>query len=287
MIHLKNAQIKFKKHLEVSGKSPHTIRSYQKHLDELINFLLEIKKSHVHLVTKKDLENFLKFLLKRKISVKSINSKTVALKSFFKFLEINEYITHNPTYALKYLEEKKSPPRVLSVVEYRALRDAVKNDARYSAIIELMLQTGIKIGEVSRIRLNDLKMNGSWKLDVLNEKMEVSRTIPLNSPAKKAIENYLQIRPKTKSKFLFITRTGKPINPRNIRLAISKYYKKAGIVNARVHDLRHTFCAHHIKKGTSLAAIAYMAGHKNLNTTKKYLECIETPEIEDLEKHAL
>lgn len=250
-------------------------------------FLLELNKEHVHLITKEDLEKFLDKLLKKGQSAKSINSKAVALKSFFKFLEIKEYITQNPAAALKYLKEEVKAPRILSVVEYRALRDATRYDVRYHAIIELMLQTGIKIGEVSRIRIKDLKLNGVTKLDILDEKMRISRTVPLNSPAKKAIEEYLKVRPKVKSEVLFITRSGKAINPRNIRLAIAGYYKKAGIVDARVHDLRHTFCAHHVKKGTSLTAIAYMAGHKNLNTTRKYLECIESPKFEELEKHAL
>jgi len=287
MVHIKSAQREFKKHLQNTGKSLHTITSYGKHLRELENFLLELKKENVHLVTVEDLEKFLEKLAKRGHSAKSVNSKTVALKSFFKFLELNQFITKNPASALKYLKEKSKAPRVLSVVEYRALRDSAKNDVRYSAIIELMLQTGIKIGEVSRIRIGDLKLENGAKLGVLDENMNISRTIPLNSPAKKSIEAYLKVRPEVKTDVLFVTRSGKAIDPRNIRLAIAKYYKKAGIVNARVHDLRHTFCAHHVKKGTSLTAIAYMAGHKNLNTTKKYLECIESPESDEIEKHAL
>lgn len=285
MIHITEAKAQFKKHLEQSGKSPHTIRSYERQLNDLINFLLELKKEHVHLVEKQDLESFLEKILGKQ-STKSVNSRAVALKSFFKFLEINEYITKNPAIALKYLKEEESKPRILSVVEYRALRDSAKGDKRYFAVIELMLQTGIKIGEVSRIKNEDINFESN-KISIRDDSGKISRTIPLNSPAKIATEEYLKIRPKAESDILFITKNGKAIDPRNIRMAISRYYKKAGIVNACVHDLRHTFCAHHIKKGTSLVAISYMAGHKNLNTTKKYLEYIEKPENEDIEKNAL
>ena len=287
MIHIKNAKDKFKKHLEKSNKSSHTIRSYETNLNELIGFLLEIKKNHIHLVTKKDLEKFLNSIVTKGKSTKSLNLKTVALKSFFKFLEINEYITKNPATALKYLKEKESKPRILSVVEYRALRDTTRENPRYFAIVELMLQTGIKIGEISRIKLKDINLKKHTNLSIRNEKMEIIRTVPLNSPARKALEEYFKTRPKIKTNSLFVTRTGKSIDPRNIRMAISKYYKKAGIYDARVHDLRHTFCAHHIKKGTNITAIAYMAGHKNLNTTKKYLEFIDTPKSSEIEKHAL
>ncbi|NTU70030.1 tyrosine-type recombinase/integrase [bacterium] len=286
MVHISHAHKKFKEHLNKSGKSPHTIRSYEKHIDDLVNFLLEMKKEHAHLVTKDDLKKFIAKAGKKK-SAKSINAKTVALKSFFRFLEMNEYITENPAHALEYLKEKETKPRILSVVEYRALRDTAKNDIRYYAIIELMLQTGITIGEVTRIKLSDLHLKNDAKLDIRDRKEKLNRSIPLNSSAKKAIEEYLEVRPKAKSETLFITRTGKAIDPRNIRMTIDSCYKKAGIKDARVHDLRHTFCAHHLKKGTSIAAVAYMAGHKNLNTTRKYLEFTKSPEMEEIEKNSL
>lgn len=288
MIHLKQAHNEYKEHLKSSGKSPHTIRSYERHIDDLIDFLKDLKKEHAHLVTKDDLKNFISKSAKDHKSTKSVNAKTVALKSFFRFLELNEFITQNPAHALEYLKETEKKPRILSVVEYRALRDAASFDARYFAIIELMLQTGITIGEVNMLKIKDLHFNEHSTIDIRNGEDKVARTIPLNTSARKALENYLAKRPKSDSETLFITKNGKPIDPRNIRLAISSCYKKADIKDAKVHDLRHTFCAHHLKKGTSLSAVAYMAGHKNLNTTKKYLEFIENkPEADEIEKNAL
>lgn len=286
MVHISHAHNKFKEHLKKSGKSPHTIRSYEKHIDDLIDFLMDIKKEHAHLVNREDLKKFIAQTNNKK-SAKSINAKTVAVKSFFRFLEMNSFITENPAHALEYLKEKESKPRILSVVEYRALRDTAKNDLRYYAIIELMLQTGITIGEVTRIKLSDLHLKSNSKIDIRDRKNKISRSIPLNSSATKAIEEYLKVRPEAKSDILFITRTGKSIDPRNIRMTIDSCYKKAGIKDARVHDLRHTFCAHHLKKGTSIAAVAYMAGHKNLNTTRKYLEFTHSPEAEEIEKNSL
>lgn len=288
MIHIKEAHKEYKKHLRDSGKSPHTIRSYEKHINDLIFFLEELKKDHVHLVTKEDLKRFVEKASRDSKSAKSVNAKTVALKSFFRFLELNDFVTHNPAHALEYLKEKEKKPRILSVVEYRALRDAASNDVRYFAIIELMLQTGITIGEVNRIQLKDIHFNDKAKADIRNNENKITRTVPVNSSAKKAVENYLEKRPKSNSESLFITKNGKAVDPRNIRQAISSCYKKADIKDAKVHDLRHTFCAHHLRKGTSLSAVAYMAGHKNLNTTKKYLEFIETkPEADEIEKNAL
>ena len=86
---------------------------------------------------------------------------------------------------------------------------------------------------------------------------------------------------------MFVTKNGHKLLIRNIRVFIKRYYKKAGISDAKVHDLRHTFCAHHLKKGTSLLVVAKMAGHKKLATTEKYLSLIENEQEDLIEKNAL
>ena len=87
---------------------------------------------------------------------------------------------------------------------------------------------------------------------------------------------YLEERPKNaKSNYLFITRTGKPLLVRNIRATLKRYFGIAGIKNVTVNSLRHTFIAHHLKRGASLVLISKVVGHKRLSTTEKYLEHIE------------
>lgn len=292
MLKVKHAHQKFIKDLKIKGRSPTTIASYDRHLDDLIKFLKEIKKDKVHHVNKKDLSGFAKYLKGKGYTKKSIAAKSTTARSFFKFLEINEYITSNPAVVLEEIkqETKESTPRILSAVEYRALRDVARKDVRNYTIIELLLQTGIKIGELTRIRKEDISLKKgklTGKLAIRNTKNKVERTIPLNNTAETAIKDYLKVRPKTKEKILFVTKTGHPILLRNVRVFIKLYYKKAGITDAKVHDLRHTFCAHHLKKGTSLLVVAKMAGHKKLATTEKYLSLIEKGQEDQIEKNAL
>ncbi len=288
MLKVKHAHQKFIRDLKIKGRSPATIASYDRHLDDLIEFLEEIKKDKVHHVTKKDLSGFAKYLKDKGYTKKSIAAKSTTAKSFFKFLEVNEYITSNPAIVLEEIkqETKESAPRILSAVEYRALRDIARKDVRNYAIIELLLQTGIKIGELTRIQKEDIALK-KGKLAIRNTKNKVERTIPLNNTAEVAIKDYLKVRPKTKERILFVTKTGHPILIRNVRVFIKLYYKKAGITDAKVHDLRHTFCAHHLKKGTSLLIVAKMAGHKKLATTEKYLSLIEKEQEDQIEKNAL
>jgi len=279
MIPLRDSHQKFINHLKEKNRAHATVLAYGKDLDQLVEFLEELERAHVAEITKDDIEAFMARLLKRGYTPKSVSRKTNAVKTFFRFLKVNEFVTDDPALLVEHPKFETKPPRILSETEYRALRDAVRTDARTYAIVELLLQTGIRIGELSRLKLADLKIGagnktGRVKVTVFNRHLE--RTIPLNSRSQKALEAYLKERPnKDKDKNVFITRTGKALLVRNIRATIKRYLELAGIEDATVNDLRHTFIAHHLKRGASLVLVSKVVGHKRLSTTEKYLEHVE------------
>jgi site-specific recombinase XerD len=134
-------------------------------------------------------------------------------------------------------------PRILSRMEYRALRDAARDDTRTFAIIEILLQTGITISELANIKMQDIDISKEpGSLHIPRQHSKESRTIPLNKAAIEAIRKYTENeRPKIDgAEHLFITKSGKPLLVRNIRSTIERYYKAAGVENAKVNDLRHT-----------------------------------------------
>ena len=140
------------------------------------------------------------------------------------------------------------------------------------AVIELLLQTGIRIGELASLKISDVQKD---TLHIPPIETHGERIVPFNKRAKEALDRYLEVRPKTKSEHLFITKSGKSFLIRNIRTAVERYFKLAEIKNARVNDLRHTFVAHHLKHGVSLPLISKVLGHKRLSTTERYLEHIK------------
>ncbi len=280
MIPMKDAHQKFIDHLKSKNRAHATVLAYGKDIDQLIEFLQELEKAHIAEITKDDIEAFMAKLLKRGYTKKSVSRKTNAVKSFFRYIKVNEFITDDPALLVEHPKFEAKPPRILSETEYRALRDAVRNDARTYSIVELLLQTGVRIGELSRLRLEDIKFGkgtraGEVTIREFNRHPE--RKVPLNSRAQKALETYLEKeRPKNaKSNHVFITRTGRPLLVRNIRATIKRYLELAGIDDATVNDLRHTFIAHHLKRGASLVLVSKIAGHKRLSTTEKYLDHIE------------
>lgn len=279
MIKIKDAHSKFVDHLKSQGRSSATVLAYGKDIEQLATFLEELKKNHVHEVGTKDLQAFMAKLVKEGYTPKSVSRKTNSTKTFFRFLKINEIITDDPATLLEHPKFEMKPPRILSKMEYRALRDAARSDTRLSAIIELLLQTGIRIGELAKLRLPDVKFGENSRAGELHVPAGESypdRNVPLNKACETSLKKYLDIRPQTKDDTLFITKTGRPLLVRNIRTAIDRYFRLAGIKGAKVNDLRHTFVAHHLMSGTSLVLVSKLAGHKRLATTEKYLNLIQS-----------
>lgn len=270
-IGLRNAHEEFKNYLKGNQKSNSTVVAYGKDIDQLISFLEELKRMEVHEVTKEDLESFLAKLASEGYTPKSVSRKINSTRTFYRFLKVNEYITDDPSLLVSHPKYQLAPPRILTPTEYRALRDAARNDPRMFAVIELLLQTGIRIGELANLRLSDV---GKDTLHIAPFEKHEERTVPLNKRAQEALQRYMEVRPKVTDDHLFVTKSGKPFLIRNIRTAVERYFRLAEIKNAKVNDLRHAFVAHHLKHGVSLLVLSKALGHKRLSTTERYLQYV-------------
>lgn len=276
MISLKDAHQQFVGHLKGRNRAAATILAYGKDIEQLINFLITVGKENADDIKTEDLKLFMDKLNKENYTPKSISRKTNSTKTFFKFLKTSNLTPDDPARGLEHPKFENKPPRILSELEYRALRDVSRSDLRMFAIIELFLQTGIRIGELAKLQVRDADLDSSSPaLQIRPEEGTVERNIPLNKPAVEGIKRYLQVRPQTTNPALFVTKTGKPLLIRNIRTAIDRYFRLSGIKEAKVNDLRHTWIAHHLKAGTSLLLISKLAGHKRVSTTERYLQFIQ------------
>ena len=271
-VNIRDAHKEFKKYLTDNRRSNSTIVAYGKDIEQLVSFLEELSKNHIHDVTKEDLEAFLAKMTKSGYTPKSISRKLNSTRTFYRFLKINEYITDDPSLLVAHPRYQLAAPRILTPTEYRALRDAATHDPRMFAVIELLLQTGIRIGELAALKLSDIQKED---LRIAPYEKHLERTVPLNKRAQEALNKYIDVRPKTDSDHLFITKSGKAFLIRNIRTAVERYFRLAEIKNAKVNDLRHTFVAHHLKHGASLVLISKVLGHKRLSTTERYLEYVK------------
>lgn len=271
---LDTAYDQYQDFLKEDGKAKATIVAYTKDVEQLAEYAKEQGKTSVDEINFEDISQFKELLKKRRYTNKSISRKINSIKSFFRYLENEDIVDKNPSDEISHPKIEQKPPRYLSKLEYRALRDACRGDARMYAIVELLLQTGMRISELSNLHLEDLDLERDV-IYIRSQKSREGRKIPLNKAAKQALMDYLKVRPKAREKKIFLTKTCRPFLVRNIRSALDRYFKLAGIKNATVNDLRNTFIVEQLRAGTPLVYVSQLVGHKRITTTEKFLQLIE------------
>lgn len=266
--------------LKKQGRAGATVLAYGKDIEQLLEFLKEREVTAIDAVNTDHIEEFKESLKKLRYTPKSISRKINSIKTFFRFLKRENHVTQNPAEAVIHPKYEQNSPRILTKLEYRALRDACKHDIRIAAIVELLLQTGMRISELAGLQMSDLDLEkGSIRIREQNSQKE--RNIPLNNAGKSALDSYLKIRPKAPNQdTVFLTKTCRPFLVRNIRAAIDRFFRIAGIVEAKVNDLRHTFIVEQLKAGTPLTYVSRLVGHKRVTTTEKYLEFVQAADIQ-------
>lgn len=281
-IALTDARTQFISFLKEKHRSSATILAYGKDVEQLVEYLKSQKADTPNQANSELLQAFMQKLAHESYTPKSISRKTNSTKTFFKFLKNSSLVDNDPAMSLEHPLFETKPPRILSKMEYRALRDAARGDIRMSAIIELLLQSGIRIGELAKVTVEDVRLEAeNPNIYVRVEEGSTERTIPLTKSAIEAIRKYLEIRAKTPNQALFITKTGRPLLVRNIRTAIDRYFRLVGIKGAKVNDLRHTWVTHQLSSGLSLTVVSKLSGHKRVSTTEKYLQYVPARTTED------
>lgn len=263
---------KFEEKLKEDNKSIYTIIAYTKDIEQFLDFAKSVRKKELNQIDSSDIEAYIEDLKKKGYTLKSISRKLNSKKTFFRFCIEQHYLDKNPSSIVSHPKLETHIPRVLTQQEYMALRDVCKKDQRLYSIVELLIQTGIKIGELCRLELEDIVYKGGKpsKLKIKRHESSLERDVPLNEAAMQSVSDYLEVRPKFDKNTLFLTKTGNPLLMRNIRFYLDRAFKKAGIKDATVNDLRNTFIAHHLARGASILFISQIVGHKRVSTTERY-----------------
>lgn len=259
----------FDQSLSELGRSPSTILAYKADLEQLVEYLEKNNILFVSDVKQETLINFRDYLLAQNYTPKSVSRKLNAVKTFFRWLKGQGHITNDVSKDVSHPESETSAPKFLTPMEYRSLRDVARADSRIAAIVELILQTGMRISEVANLKMKNVKRD---HLIVEAYATQPKRTVPLNEAAQASLKDYLRERPESDSEYLFISKNGKQLAVRNIRASIDRYMEKADIPRYSVNDLRTTFIIENLRRGVDLVTISQVSGHKRLSTTERYLD---------------
>lgn len=285
---LKQAIDTFSNYLTGKNAPRTTIRAYTDDIKQFTKWLAsETGEDRVQRINKLDIEDYLSYLGRQKLTGITRRRKLQSLRKFFNCMIDLEYLDKNPATKVSPPNSEKRNPTILYQHEYKALLYEARNNPRDLAILQTFLQTGIRVGELCNLTLEDIDLEARV-LIVRQGKGAADRSIPLTEKAVEALKTYLDIRPQTNTRAVFLSKHNTPLDVRSVNYMVKKYVKKAGIKKSiSVHTLRHTCATHKADKGMSLTDLQAILGHRRLETTYKYLHLAKTSLRDQMEATAL
>jgi site-specific recombinase XerD len=270
---LEKALEDFLRAMEGKNRSGATLRAYR---TDVLQFIIWLHQNDLTIanpahVEKIDITEYLAFLAERRVSGVSRARKVAALREYFKFCQDHEIIQKSPAATIPVPKKEKPSRTYLVPGEYNKMLSLAALNVRDYAILQVFLQTGVRVSELVALRLDDIDFE-QRTLTVRAGKGMVSRTIELEKKAIQAIKNYLTRRPNTAYEALFLNRDDAPFSERGIRKLVVKYRLTAGVTKkASCHSLRHTFATYKATRGVSAYQLQEWLGHARLDTTQIYV----------------
>ena len=250
--------------LMIGGKSEKTIAQYKRTAEKLA---LTVNKTFQE-VTVYDIRYFLAVEKQRGVSNRTLENTRANLSAFFQWMAKEEHITKNPCMniePIKYTDKVRLP---FSPVEIDSLRFACKT-TKERAMIEILLSTGIRVSELTGLRVNDVNFN-NLSIHVTNGKGAKERTVYMNDLAKTHLNNYLMEQDVIGST-IFMNKKKQSLNPGGVRYILNAIAKRAGVDNVHPHRFRRTFATGLADRGMDIQEIRKLLGHSNINTTLEYV----------------
>lgn len=273
---------KFKKEMVSADVSFNTIKNYIADVKNFYNWYHELNHSNeIDKITFYHLNAYKDYMLhnKRKKS-SSINRNIQSLKNFFQFLTKQKILKSTPAAKIRFLRKARAvQPQALRKQEIHKLLSVTSHSShgtrkRNYAIVQIILQTGIRVSELVGLEFRDLEIyKRSGQIRIVNGKGGKERIVPLNNSVRRALSNYLENRELKKEGFVFLSKRNQRLTSRAVQQMITNLARKANIENAKVtpHVLRHTFAINYLKSNPEcLVELSTLLGHESLDTTSIY-----------------
>lgn len=260
--------------------SPNSVEAYCRDIEKLYSYV-DIQKLHLSpiQISLDDLKNFIEWINQLGMGVRSQARLISGLKSFYKFLLLEEKIDKNVTELLEAPKLGRRLPDVLSVNEIDQLLAAIDlskpEGQRNKAIIETLYSCGLRVSELINLKISNTYFND--KFIRVTGKGDKERLVPISNKALKEIKyyfetyrNHLEI-DKDSQDIVFLNRRGKMLTRVMIFTIIKNLVEKTGLKkNVSPHTFRHSFATHLIDGGADLRAVQEMLGHESIITTEIY-----------------
>jgi integrase/recombinase XerC len=226
-----------------------------------------------------------------------VNRKLAALSALMSWAKSCGKISSDPTEGIKLVQQTVSAPKWLDRKEQFSLQRAIEKDLQLSklrypkrwltrrrdaSLVQFLFNTGLRLSETIALHLNDVELSDRrGSVLVRMGKGNKQRRVPLNSEARKALQEWMAVRPQTDSHFVWVAVESETngLSGRAVQRVMHRYGQDAGLEELTPHVARHTFAKNLVNSGVGLEKVASLLGHSSLNTTRIYT----TPDEHDLE----
>jgi integrase/recombinase XerD len=276
----------FLTHVRVEkGLSANTISAYGR---DMLKFEAFAKKRKLALtsVRRDDLVDFLADLYRHKLESRTVARHLVTLRNFFRYAQISQLITDDPSLNLESPKIRRSLPGYLRLEEVEKLLmqpdEKTSIGLRDRSMLEVLYSSGLRVSELTSLRVMDLDRSAGCVRCV--GKGDKERIVPVGKRAIALVDRYLRdARPKLLAKgqfgnspILFLNRRGSRLSRVGVWKILSAYGRQAGLrVALTPHTLRHSFATHLLERGADLRSVQLMLGHSDISTTQIYTHVVE------------
>ncbi len=260
--------------------SKNTVESYLRDVEKLVNFLrIEDIEATPGELQHEDFLTFLKFMNELGLELRSQSRMISGIKSFYKYLLLEDIIDTNPTELLESPKMDRRIPEVLTYEEIQEMLSAIDlshpQGTRNRAMLETLYACGLRVSELINLKLTNMFLDVGF-IKVVG-KSDKERLVPIGEEAIKHINFYLETDRKQQKihpdheNIVFLNRRGKGLTRVMIFYLIKDLAKAAGIQKTiSPHTFRHSFATHLIEGGADLKAVQDMLGHESITTTEIY-----------------
>ena len=272
----------FKAYLKLERSlSDNSISNYLRDVSKLENYFRQIIKVEkpISSVSIDDLQSFIKWINEIGLSARSQARIISGIKSFFKYLILEDMITADPSELLESPRLGRKLPDTLSIDEVDSLINAIDRSnpqgERNLAILETLYGCGLRVTELTTMQLSEIFWEEGFARII--GKGDKQRLVPIGGKALKQLNIYInevrvhQTIQKGFEDFVFLNRRGKALTRVMIFTIIKQLAEKIGLEKSiSPHTFRHSFATHLVEGGADLRAVQEMLGHESITTTEIY-----------------
>ena len=255
-----------------------TIEAYSRDLSNYLNYLKSKRVKRINSIKPEYIRNYIEYLNQKGLATSTIARNVSSIRSYHKFLAIENISKDNPASLLYIPKKSKRLPDAISEEDISLIIDSIDPASKFyqrdKAIIELLYSSGLRVSELCKLEISNLFFEE--ELIRIIGKGSKERLLPLGSKAKLYLNDYINglrvlLTKDSRTSYIFVSRNGNKLTRAMINIILKKWVTQSGLQKSvSPHTLRHSFATHLLEGGADLRFVQALLGHSDISTTQIY-----------------